>query len=1184
MTQATCPDARILRALLDDDGDAAEWQPHLETCARCRQTLEELAADAASWSDAARRLKRVGETPAPAAPALGQVMERFKGDEAPGATEAEPTADHELPPSFLLPADGPGMVGYLGDYVVLEVIGRGGMGVVFKAFDPALHRMTAIKVLAPQLAGSATARRRFLREGRAAAAVVHDHVITIYDVDEKDGLPYLVMQYVAGVSLQDKLDRDGPLPLAEVLRIGTQTAAGLAAAHAQGLIHRDIKPSNILLENGVERVKITDFGLARAADDERCTRTGYVVGTPAYMAPEQARGEPPDPRADLFSLGSVLFALCTGEPPFSAGSSLAMMRRVADEAPPPVRAFNPEIPEWLEEIVSQLHATDPAKRFGPAAEVAALLERHLAHLQQPAAMPKPARLAQSPSPRRPRLRRWLCVAAAVLAVVVAFGASEASGVTQVVQAVATALRITTPYGTLVVDVDDPDVKVQVDGEDLVISGAGVQEVRVKAGQHHFQAVKDGVPVRDELISISRGGKQVVKVSLEGALAGAVAPPAAAPGDPAAQAPSGVLRTTATVWTWAGDSAEGVCCGGVTPDGKTLIVGSWGGTVRIFDLEGGKLLKTIAGLSSGQRGLAAAPDGKTFATGAQDRLVRIWDLESGKALRTFDGYSGRIMAVAFSPDGKALASAGGNFGKAGELKIWDLATAKERASVAPFAQDLWDVAWSPDGKRVAAACRDGSAQVVDAATGAVTATFPHSAYARRVAFAPDGKTLAVGYGDQGFVSLWDLETGKQRATFQAQRGALFGLSFSADGKRLLTCGTDGAAVVWNVGKSVEPAFALTGHQGQVCFAAFAPDGKTVVTGGGSDRTVRVWNVGPVDVGQADDRSPAPIAAGPPPADDAAPHTAGPDLKPTSTVAAASASGLSCGALSRDGKTLVTCGWDGSVAIWDVVSAKERKTIPGLNRQARAVAVSPDNQTFAVASDDKVIRLYDLNSGELLVQLTGHHADIHALAFSPDGKTLASAGGDKERHQGGELKLWDFAHPEAPMLSVPLDRPVWDLTYAPRGETVALAMGDGTALIVDAATGKRDAAFSHPQYARRIAYSPDTIVLAVAYGDEGLVTLWNVKQGKEWYTFRAHGKWQRGPLLDLAFSPDGKRLVTCGADGPAMVWDLREAQAQEAFRLTGPKGMSWFGAFSPDGRTVFTGGDDRTIRLWDVGGRH
>ena len=192
------------------------------------------------------------------------------------------------------------------------MIGQGGMGVVLKAFEPALHRLVAIKVLAAAVAGSATARRRFTREAQAAAAVCHDHIVAVHGVHEADGLPYLVMQYVAGESLQTRLDRTGPLEVIEIVRIGLQTAPGLAAAHAQGLIHRDIKPANLLLENGLARVKITDFGLARMADDVQLTQNGVVAGTPEYMAPEQARGETVDHRADLFSLGSVLYALCTG--------------------------------------------------------------------------------------------------------------------------------------------------------------------------------------------------------------------------------------------------------------------------------------------------------------------------------------------------------------------------------------------------------------------------------------------------------------------------------------------------------------------------------------------------------------------------------------------------------------------------------------------------------------------------------------------------------------------------------------------------------------------------------------------------------------------------------------------------------------------------------------------------------
>src|SRR5437868_280203 len=180
-------------------------------------------------------------------------------------------------------------------------------------------------------AGDTALRRRCIREARAAAAVRNEHVIDIHAVEEADGLPYLVMEYVGGVSLQERLDRTGPLQVPEVLRIGMQAAAGLAAAHAQGLIHRDVKPANILLENGVERVKLTDFSLARAIDDANVTQSGVITGTPQYMAPEQARGEPLDARSDLFGLGSVLYALGTGRPPFR-GNPIEVLRKVADEA------------------------------------------------------------------------------------------------------------------------------------------------------------------------------------------------------------------------------------------------------------------------------------------------------------------------------------------------------------------------------------------------------------------------------------------------------------------------------------------------------------------------------------------------------------------------------------------------------------------------------------------------------------------------------------------------------------------------------------------------------------------------------------------------------------------------------------------------------------------------------------
>ena len=375
-----CPGIESWRALfngslLPDERERAER--HLESCEVCQGRLDR----AEECGDPLLQLGReVGDpTLAPADPTLTHVLDRLhEVKSTPRAAASEPV---DL--FFLRPSDRPDSMGTLWHYEVTEVIGQGGMGVVLKAFDPALHRLVAIKVMAPNIAGSATSRRRFKREAQAAAAVCHDHVVTVHGVDEADGLPYLVMQYVPGESLQTRLDRAGPLELVEIVRIGLQTALGLGAAHAQGLIHRDIKPANLLLENGLAKVKITDFGLARMSDDVTLTQNGVVAGTPEYMAPEQARGEPVDYRADLFSLGSVLYAMCTGVPPFRGPSTVAVLRWVSDHTPISIRELNPDIPDWLNEVILRLMAKDPARRFQNAAEVAGLLESYLAHLRQP---------------------------------------------------------------------------------------------------------------------------------------------------------------------------------------------------------------------------------------------------------------------------------------------------------------------------------------------------------------------------------------------------------------------------------------------------------------------------------------------------------------------------------------------------------------------------------------------------------------------------------------------------------------------------------------------------------------------------------------------------------------------------------------------------------------------------------
>lgn len=388
-------DDRLLLAILQTETPGSEPQElvaHVEHCAHCQQRLEQLASAPEDWQKAGAALSEPWSGTFNATVDARRLRETGGGDGGTAWTES-------LARQMLAPPSHPELLGRIGRYDVERMIGAGGMGVVFKAFDSELNRPVAIKVLTPFLSGHGAARKRFAREARAAAAVVHEHVVPIYNVETERDAPFLVMQYIAGESLQQRIDRTGPLQLCEILRIGTQIASGLSAAHQQGLVHRDIKPSNILLEQGVDRALITDFGLARAADDATLTRSGFHPGTPQFMSPEQAAGEPVDARSDLFSLGSVLYTLCTGHSPFRAESTLGILRRIVDDEPRRIRETNPAIPEWLCVLISRLMSKQPADRYSSAAVAARLLEECLAHVQQPETMRLPAELSP-PSPGR----------------------------------------------------------------------------------------------------------------------------------------------------------------------------------------------------------------------------------------------------------------------------------------------------------------------------------------------------------------------------------------------------------------------------------------------------------------------------------------------------------------------------------------------------------------------------------------------------------------------------------------------------------------------------------------------------------------------------------------------------------------------------------------------------------------
>ena len=454
------------RRYLAGDLSAAEesaFIEHLDVCRNCQSWLEEAAGGDEAWQ-ITRELLAISCTKDSGTNSTSNLIE-----EEHSAKLSNP----EL--ALLHPSDDPAMLGRLGSLEVIGVLGRGGMGVVFKCFDPVLRRNVAVKLLDPVLANLGAARQRFARK-RAMAAISHEHVVPIYAVDEHAALPYIVMEYVPGGTLEHRLHREGPLEVVEVVRVALQVAAALSAAHRQGLIHRDIKPSNILLDQGTERVRVTDFGLARASNDGSFTRSGTLTGTPQYMAPEQIRGEACDAQSDLFSLGSVMYTLCAGHPPFRGETVYAVMQRIVHDQPRSLREQEANIPAWLEDFIFRLLAKEKSDRFATADEVVKILEGELAYQQGPQVEHEPSRIwrkTRSASiSRQTRHRRQTTTIALAVAI------AAISGVWIVSTLINSAVDPAVPAANLSVSANEPSVPLwDFDGMRETIAAARAMEAQ-----------------------------------------------------------------------------------------------------------------------------------------------------------------------------------------------------------------------------------------------------------------------------------------------------------------------------------------------------------------------------------------------------------------------------------------------------------------------------------------------------------------------------------------------------------------------------------------------------------------------------------------------------------------------------------------------------------------------------------
>jgi WD40 repeat protein len=741
-TSTECPNTTELRQLLDGSLSGEQQQActdHMDSCECCRAKLENLAVDGTNLSQVVEHLPDsqplTGSAYWPALKSLDRNVVTESRDVAPEMQQTfvpKTTArirDASL--SFLGPPSDAAYLGRIGQFDVMKVLGRGGMGLVLEAFDSRLQRNVAIKVLDPELADDTVARQRFCREARAAASITHENVVAVHQVEksEGEGLPYLVMQLISGESLEQRLAREKQLPLREVVRIGMQAARGLAAAHAQGLTHRDVKPGNILLESSHDQVRLTDFGLAHVAEDVKLTRTGFVSGTPLYMSPEQALGEDADHRSDLFSLGAVLYEMCAGKPPFSGNSALAILKQIADAKQRPLRELNPAIPDWFASTIDRLLAKNPEDRVQTAAHLAELLEFEWALLKTTSDdVPTVCVIEER---KRVVRTRWLAVT--VGATFLALGLlggwllSYRGG-----PAVATPVSSAEPVAVLsanagtvwsvAFDPSSDTVAMAVEDGSVRLWDLSEKSIKSTLNAHGGTIWAARYSENGDLFATS-GDDSLIKLW---------------------KLPEGEVDRTFQHT----NAVRGLA---LSHDGQKLFAGGRDGTLRVWSLDSPEPQAEIK-----QQGavytIAISPDDETLASAGFGKVIRLWNAKTLTPKLALEGHAGQIFSLSFHHDGRRLASVGWDQ----IIRIWDTGSGLVLKSWHGHDSDIWSVAYSPDGKKLATGGTDGAAKVWNAETGELLSTFlGHKSGIHTIAFNHDGTLLASG-GRDGAVRIWEIK--------------------------------------------------------------------------------------------------------------------------------------------------------------------------------------------------------------------------------------------------------------------------------------------------------------------------------------------------------------------------------------------------------------------------------------------
>jgi eukaryotic-like serine/threonine-protein kinase len=982
-------------------------------------------------------------------------------------------------------AGDPNRVRYFGDYELIEELGRGGMGVVYRARQVSLNRPVALKMILSARLASESDIARFRAEAEAAANLDHPHITPIYEIGEHDGQHYFSMKLIAGASLRDLLPE-----LRQNIRRGiellSKVARAMHHAHQRGVLHRDLKPANIVID-AADEPYVTDFGLAKQVEGgSDLTRTGAIVGTPSYMAPEQATGvKVLSTAVDVYSLGAMLYELLTGRPPFQADSPLETVLQVTSREPIRPRTLKATADKDLETIALKCLEKDPTLRYDSAAALADELDRWLGG--EP--------ILARPTARVERFWRWCRRNPAIAGV-------SAAGIGCLIFAAAIS-----SFYALEASRHADDARQQRDRAEMQLNRAerllyaghilaanrewdqnqigaawrALDATRIDLRGWEFDYLNTLFHRNQELIapgnmsqvdlSLSPNGRWVVSCD---------SPPDDRGVFTVRNAQTGAVRHSFVTKAWPHQTMATA----VNSAGTKVACAGHVGVAKIWDTATGRVLHEFTAPESSFEGLAFSPDGRWIAaTSAPRRIdapqaiaVRVWEVETGRMHWSKKGHPRAAGSFAFSPDSTRIATSDWE----GLVIVWDVVDGRP---LLEFKGEpaITCLAFSADGKQLVAGFASGTMHVWNAITGELHKKLSgHDERYSCVAFSPDGKQVAAVGG--GVLRFWDVSTGRETLVLKGQRNGAYSLQYLGDGKHVLTVGGDGAIRTWDITRNQEP-LVLSREMGELHGVQFSPDGSRIVTGDWRGYA-QIWDA----------------------------HTG-------RELFAFREEGLVNEVLfSPDGKWLAVARQTNIVQLHDVHSGKVLRSLK-LGGPVDGLAFSPDSTRLVTGDWNGVVRVWSVASGEPLhtAQVEGW---VTAVAYSPDGKRIAAL--------ADRIKMWDANLDEEVAVQQPATAH-HAVVFSPDGKLV-VACDDMSIRVWGAVDGRHVTTLtSHLDEARGLAFSADGTRLASA-GMDDRVKLWDTETWQEMLSIRAH----QMSAFCVAFSPDGKRLA-CGGSDSVKVWD-------------------------------------------------